>query len=74
MSKDNTGKELYQAGISSENYTATLKTESYQEHPIATLDEPLVGWLVKPADTPMPEILVINGEAYQKIRITRYVE
>jgi len=73
MSKDNKEKELYQTGISSpESYPATQKTEPYQEHPIATLDEPLVGWLVKTESTPMPEILMVNGTVYQKIKLTRY--
>jgi hypothetical protein len=75
MSKDNKDKESYQAGISnSESSPATKKTELYQDHPISTLDELLVGWLVKTEADPMPEILMINGTVYQKIKIIRYTE
>ena len=73
MSKDNKDKETYQAGISnSQSYPATKKTEPYQEHPIATLDEPLVGWLMKKEKTPMPEILMVNGVIYQQVKIKRW--
>lgn len=72
MAKDNADKELYQTGISESSYPATEKPKPYLEYPIATLDEPLVGWLVKTESMPMPEILMVNGTVYQKIKLVRY--
>jgi hypothetical protein len=74
MAKDNKDKESYQAGISSPESFAGKGVELYQDHPISTLDEFLVGWLVKTEADPMPEILMINGTVYQKIKIIRYAE
>ena len=72
MAKDNADKELYQTGISESSYPATKKPKPYLEYPIATLDEPLVGWLMKKEKTPMPEILEINGVIYQQVKIKRW--
>jgi len=73
MSKDNKDKEKYQVGFSgAEIWQETKTREISQEHPISSIDEPLIGWMVKPETQPMPEILLINGEVYQKIKTVRY--
>ena len=77
MAKDNKDKQIYSAGISGTepgSYPAKKSYEPSQEHPIASLDEPLVGWYVAKPSEPMPEILMINGVFYQKLKVWRYAE
>lgn len=74
MAKDNADKEKYNAGCSTGNYAGSKNLELLQDYPISTLDDPLVGWLVKKPSEPMPEILMINGVFYQKLKVWRYAE
>lgn len=76
MAKDRKDQEKYTAGISGieGSYAAKQTSEPTQEYPIASLDEPLVGWYVAKASEPMPEILMINGVFYQKLKVWRYAE
>lgn len=77
MSKDNKDKQTYSAGISGINqssYPTKQASEPSQEYPIASLDEPLVGWYVAKPSEPMPEILMVNGVYYQKLKVWRYAE